>query len=242
MLTGFGHGSAGISYSELSTLNIALGGGNDTFTVKSTAAGTATNIEIPTTQGHGPTTITTLTGADTISLGSLSLTNGGNDNIQSAVIVGDGNTTLNVYVAGSQGGVDTLTSTALTGKDFQGNGVSYSGLSALNVFLGSGVNTFNVLSTHAGLPTTIYDSAAQDVLNIGSLAPASGGILTGIQGALKIVGDGSDSVNVDDSGSNATNIGTLGNSSLTGLGMGSAGITYSQLGTLNLFLGRGATP
>ena len=85
----------------------------------------------------------------------------------------------------------------------------------------------------------LNDNSSQDIINIGSYTPASGGVLTGIQGALNIVGNGTDFLNLDDSGSTATLTGTLSGSSLTGLGMGSVGITYSQLGTLNLFLGGG---
>ena len=167
------------------------------------------------------------------------MSNGWDDDIPSAVIVGDGNTTLNVYDAGPQGrGVDTLTSTTLSGTDFQGNGVSYSGLSALNVFLGGGISSFVILSTHAGTATAVQDSATSDVIDVASSAPASGGNLTSIQGALTVIGDGSTTLNVDDSGSTAANTGTLSGGSLNGLGM--AGLNYGGLAALNLWLGSGA--
>ena len=233
-LTGLGMGSAGITYSGLSTLNIAIVG-NKSFTVKSTTAGTATNINIPFSQG-GLDTITTLAGVDTINIGSVS----SSGSIQSATIIGDGSTTLNVFDTGPQGrGSDTLTNTTLSGSNFQGNGDSYSGLNVLNVFLGGCVATVNVLSTHTGTPTTIQDSSSNDVINIASSSPASGGNLAGIQGGLTVIGDGSTTLNIDDSGSTAANTGALSGSALSGMGM--AGINYSALATLNFWLGSGAT-
>ncbi len=88
-------------------------------------------------------------------------------------------------------------------------------------------------------PTNIYTQAGTNTINVGSLEPATGGIVDGIQGALTVYGNGTDILNVDDTGSAGGKAGYLTNSTLTGLGMIPAGITYSGLATLNIFLGGG---
>ena len=74
---------------------------------------------------------------------------------------------------------------------------------------------------------------------MGSLASSVGGIVDNIQGKLIIVGSGSDTLNVDDTGSETGKTGTLTLTTLTGLAMGEDGITYSGLSVLNISLGSG---
>ena len=85
----------------------------------------------------------------------------------------------------------------------------------MNIDLGSGRNTFTVQSTNAGTATSINVQATfgaaiittlagTDTVNVGSLAPASGGVLGNIQGAVTVVGDGSTTLNADDTGENGT--------------------------------------
>ena len=71
---------------------------------------------------------------------------------------------------------------------------------------------------------------------MGSLAPATNGTLIGLLGALTVAGDKSDTLNVDDTGSAATNVVILTNSSLTGLGM--AGIASSEHWGAEYFTGQ----
>src|SRR5262249_44404538 len=73
------------------------------------------------------------------------------------------------------------------------------------------------------------------------LQPATGGILDNIQGALTIIGNGADTMNVDDTGSTTAKTGTLTAMTLTGLNMGPSGITYSGLANLNISLGTGGS-
>ena len=61
-----------------------------------------------------------------------------------------------------------------------------------------------------------------------------------IQGALTIVGNGADTMNVDDTGATAAKTATLTATTLTGLSMGASGIAYSGLSKLNIDLGQAA--
>jgi hypothetical protein len=88
-------------------------------------------------------------------------------------------------------------------------------------------------------PTTINAGRLANTINVGSLAPAVGGKVDGIQAALVVNGGGADTVNVDDTGSTIPKTGTLTGTTLTGLGMGPAGITYGGIQVLNIGLGSG---
>lgn len=77
--------TVGITYSLISTVNIALGTGNDTFTVVSTNAGSTTNI--PGGNGNetinvrsvaGPTFVNAGTGQSVVNVGSQAGVGGGN--------------------------------------------------------------------------------------------------------------------------------------------------------------------
>ena len=253
-LTGLGMASTGILYSGLAALNIALSSGN--FTVSSTQAGTTTTVDLQSTTGQ--TNITTLTGTDIINIGSLAPGTGGNlAGIQAPVtVVSDAgaNTTVNVDDSGSTAtNTGTLTNNTLTGLDMQKQGqITYSGLVALNLTLGGGPNMVTVASTQPGTATsinvprtsgsgtTITTRSGIDTINIGSLAPATGGNLNNIQAPVTVLGDGSTTMNVDDTGSNGPEAGTLTSATLSGLGMGGpGGITYSGLAALNIALGNG---
>jgi hypothetical protein len=261
-LTGLGMGAAGISYSGLATLNISLGSGANTFTVSSTQTGATTDINVQGTYGNDSTEIVTQSGSDVVNIGSLAPATGGIlDYLQAAVTVfGDGSVTLNVDDSGStRPETGTLTGTSLTGLGMGFGGITYGGLAALNISLGGGPNTFTIASTQSTTtstlkdgsgcntvnvqstagPTNIISQQGTDVVNIGSLAPATGGNVNGIQGALTVVGDNNGTMNVDDTGSTATNTGTLTGNTLTGLGIGPAGITYCGLANLNISLGSG---
>ena len=100
-----------------------------------------------------------------------------------------------------------------------------------------------------GATATIYCGSGNDTINVGSLAPASGGVLDPIAAALDILGGtGSNVLNVDDSGSSAARTGTMGayqifNTmfyTLTGLGMTGGGITYLNIAAVNVALGGGS--
>ena len=232
-LTGLGLGAGGITnrdYYLLVALNIALGSGTETFNVQGTIFGTLT-------------TVSAGTGADTINLGSLAPGVGGiADNIEGPLaVVGNGvDTTVNVDDTGSAGGkTGMLTATELT--DLVGNGgVSYSGVGALNIALGSGNDTFDVESTASGTVTTVSTGTGTDEVVVRTPEPGDPGIVDNIQGPLRVAGGGAGTtLDVDDGWSAGAKSGVLTATTLTGLGMGAGGITYSGLGALKLSLGKG---
>ncbi len=163
-------------------------------------------------------------------------------NIQAPLsIVGAGSDTLNLDDSGdgkawTGNNRPTLTATNLTGLGMGGPtpGVGYSGLEALYLYLGTQAQTVDVLSSAAGTTSTFVTQAAGNTWNVGSLAPdTTGGVLAGIKGPLVLDGGGSgtllkDTLNVDDSGSTGKETGTLTDSTLTGLRMGTGGITFYE--------------
>ena len=176
-------------------------------------------------------------------------------------ITGNGKDIVNVYEEGAPGPVfNSLTGTTLNAGSSQG--VAYSGVAGLNVFLAgsnanftvvstnaitatainviSGNQTVNIESTAAGSTTSVTTTAGTNVINIGSKAPQTGGITNNIQGALAVSGTGNNTMNIDDTGNAAAVNGTLTNTTVSGLGMVASGIVYSGLTKLNVSLGSGA--
>ncbi len=234
------------------TTTVNSGMGSDTINVQATG---------------GPTTVNTGGGTNqnTVNVGSTVPVLGGFvGQIKGALTVtGNGFDTLNVDDTGSTvAKTGTLTATALTGLNMGPDGIVYSGLVNLNINLGSGGNTFLIADTAAGTstflnsgngvdtvnvqattgPTTVNTGSdtKQNTINVGSLEPASGGKVNFIQGPLTIVGNGADTMNVDDTGATAGKTATLTATTLTGMSMGASGITYSGLAALNVDLGEAA--
>jgi hypothetical protein len=88
-------------------------------------------------------------------------------------------------------------------------------------------DTVNVRSISAA--TTINTGSDADTVNVGSLAPAAGGKLSGLAGALVLDGQGgADALNIDDSGNASAATGTLDAATLAGLGM-KGDIAYAQM-------------
>jgi hypothetical protein len=201
-------------------------------------------INVQSTLSGTTTTVLTHLGPNLINVGSTAgvvpATAGILDTIQGPLgIVGSGSDTLNQDDTGSKPGqVGTLTASTLTGLNMAG--ITYQGLANLKLALGSS-DTLNIQATAAGTATTV-STLGHSVLNVGSLAPGLGGMVTGIQGALTMQGANSDTLNVDDMSSKGPKSGTLTPTALLGLGMGPGGITFNGLSGLNLTLGPGASP
>ena len=147
-ITGLGMGLTGIVYAKLGTLNLGLGTGGDTINVRSTAAGTITTIDPP--------------GVNTFNVGSLApLTAGGTlaGIAGPLVIIGFGNDTLNVDNSGdaTAGQSGTLTGATLVGLGMGPGGITYHGVSTLDIGLGTGGTTLAVNVNALDLPavTTI---------------------------------------------------------------------------------------
>jgi hypothetical protein len=140
------------------------------------------------------------------------------------------------------------------------SGATYSGIVTLNLNLGSGNDNLTIASTNASTATNVNTDGGNDSVavqatsgvtnvntgtgvnsvTVGSLAPSSGGILDNVQGPLNLTGTGADSLLLDDTGSPGTKNGTLNATTITGLGMGSSGITYGGFSTLTINLGPGS--
>ena len=237
-----------ISWKGVATLDLNLGGADDTLSIQGTAAETDTTISMG-------------VGANTVNVGSVAPALGGVlAGVQGPLtLLGGGQDTLNVDDSGdAMASTGVLSPTVLSGFGMGASGISYSGFLALNIRLGTSANTFTILDTasivtsvYAGAlsntfnvraitgETLLYGGAGTDVFNVGSLSPQGGGVLSGIAGALNIVGGGKATLNIDNSGDTGSESGVLSATTLNGLGMGSAGIQYSGLASLNIQLGTG---
>ena len=170
---------------------------------------------------------------------------------------------MNVSDAGdAAANAGSLTATTLTGLGMGPSGITYSGIEALSVTLGSGSDTFHLLSTGAATTintvagadtvnvqtlthiTTINTGTGADTINVSTDAPANAGTLNAIAAPLFINGQGGvgeiDALIASDAGDAAANTGILTPTTLTGLGLSAAGIIYSGLETLRVELGPGA--
>jgi autotransporter-associated beta strand protein len=174
---------------------------------------------------------------------------------------GDQQDTLSIDDSGETNpSTGVLTSSTISGLFGAGGSISYGAFEFLNIGLGTGGDTFTVAGTHGGT-TNLAAHAGADVVhvqstqgellvdtggellvntvNVGSLAPLGGGVVDTIQGELTVVGNYHDTLNVDDTGSTVSKIGTLGPDTLTGLGLGASGIHFSGLAVLFIALGSG---
>ncbi|WP_157100266.1 hypothetical protein [Rhodoplanes sp. Z2-YC6860] len=83
-------------------------------------------------------------------------------------------------------------------------------------------------------PTDVYAGAGDDTINVGTPAP---GTVDGINGNLNVHGeDGSDTLNIDDTGDGSANTGTLTATTIAGLDMTGI-ITYDSFVAVNVGLG-----
>ena len=228
-----GFGTAGISYANVESLNIQLGQGGDELDITSTYLSAVTTIRA------GP-------GSDTVNVSSDAPADLGTVGGIAGQLIVDGQTgvsdTLNVSDAGDTiARTGKLTSSLLTGLGLGPAGITYSNLEVLNVQLGQGGDELDIASTSAGTVTTIKAGPGSDTVNVSSDAPANLGNVGGIAGRLIVDGQtgATDTLNVSDAGDTAAQTGNLTSSLLTGLGLGSAGITYSNLEVLNIVLGSG---
>ena len=206
--------------------------------VNQTLAGTTTTIN----GGAGNDAVRVGPGANVDGIAGLLIVNGD-----------AGSDTLQVDDLGTTGSETSfLTSSRIWGLGMPGsseasNGISYGGIEALNIRLGTRADTVNVRSTASGAVTTIFTGAtsAANVVNVSSAAVLASGNLDAIAGALVIVGEsGADTVNAYDSDL-VTATGFVSATRVWGLGMpGSSatggGISYSGLEQLNLNLGQRA--
>ncbi len=245
-------GSQTVNYSSVEILTVYTKGGNDTVNVTATSANTTIN------GGNGndtfnlssignATTVDLGSGTNTVNVGSLAPTETGGTlkGIQALLTVAGvagGNDTLYLDDSADTSVVAaTLTATGLTGVFGSGGSLNYSGIGNFNLQLGNAADTMNVQSLNGTVNLTL--GTGPNIINVGSTAgvlPAAPGVVNKIAGVLNLVGGGSDTLNVDDTGSSGPKAGTLTPTSLSGLSMGTSGkINYQGVSTLNIRLGSG---
>ncbi len=196
----------GIEYFGIETLNIGLGGNQDTFTIESTHFG-VTNLAgnggadvINVQDIDGVTTVNGGDGSDTINVGSNSqgttgspdsINTGTLDNIGALLTINGndpdsaGSDILNVDDTGEgDTNTGTLTDTQITGLDMAGS-ITYGTFETLNIGLGSNVDTFTIESTHDGV-TNLDGNDGGDIFNVRTISGQ-----TTVDG-----GNGSDTFNV----------------------------------------------
>ncbi|RKZ99689.1 MAG: hypothetical protein DRQ45_08330, partial [Gammaproteobacteria bacterium] len=257
LLTGFGLPDGGIAYSGLATLDLFLGQGGDSLSVLSTAGSTTTRVDA------GP-------GADTVHVSSDAPTGLGDLHALAgalSLVGGSGADALYVSDAGDGvGDSGTLSAAALTG--FGTAGIVYETFEVLEVNLGTGADAITVESTHSGTTlivggdgadtfdirtidgrTEVRGAVGDDTFRIGSVMPTPGGLLDEIDALLVIDGGpGIDDAIIDDSGDVDDSPGTLTQTTLFGLDMGSGvsqtgGISYYGFGAnekITILLGSGS--
>src|SRR5262249_55241744 len=167
-----------------------------------------------------------------------------------SVLGGSGNgNRLIISDAGDADAADTVTVTSSTITTTNGATatINYAVSGSFNdrstpdgvVFYGSPLrSTYNIQSTLSGSTTRIVGGSANDTFNVSSDAPTGTAKVDGIQGLLAVQDGGRGVLNVSDRGSSPAKAGTLTPTSLTGLGM--AGIAYTGLDELNVYLGSGS--
>ncbi|MDA1013124.1 MAG: hypothetical protein O3A00_01585, partial [Planctomycetota bacterium] len=115
--------------------------------------------------------------------------------------------------------------------------VTYTGSVDALVVNGNGsADSFNVQGISR--PTTINGGNGGDLFYVSSDAPTGAGTLSTIDAALTINGnDGADSLQLSDRGNFVTSSGTLTRTTVTGLGLSPAGVTYGTVESLDIRLG-----
>ncbi len=187
------------------------------------------------------------TGGDDITLRS-------GDNIiveAEAVIDSSGNVVFNSDAGGSdsQGSRIDLQGTVIASEDLTITGnddldiFDLQGDITANEIIINGMGGDDILALtelKLGVDATVDMGAGDDLVNLGSMAQIdsnTGGVVDTISGLLSISGsEGYDTLHVDDSGDEDGNIGTLTQTTITGLGM-AEGIEYGTLENIIIDLG-----
>ncbi|HEY1684278.1 MAG TPA: hypothetical protein VGG19_05920 [Tepidisphaeraceae bacterium] len=216
-------GANSVDYSDVPIVNVELSQGDDVLTISSTEGlATAAVYSINTEGGSDEVQVEGLSddltldtgndtnGSDTIFIGSNGDAGGGvvSSIADPVTVMGHGSDSLTIDDSGDSSATTTdLTATTISTLL---STVTYSDLGDLTFDLSSGGNTFNATGTATGTLTTVNTGTGANITNIGSLAPAiSGGNLGNINGEISITGQGTDTLNIDDSGSATSDMGGM---------------------------------
>jgi hypothetical protein len=248
-LTGLGMGSddqtvvessLGIRYSGLESLEISLGSGSDEITIENTH------------DGHSA--LNAGAGGDAVNVGGSALGADAHVNGIAGRLVVDGQSGTDMLHIDDQDddGPETafLTSSRVFGLDMPNSdalsgGISYNNFEFLDLRLGTRQDTINVQSTSSDTTTTVDTGigAVANIINVGSVAPDTGGDVNEIAGKLIVNGQSdSDTLKIDDQDDDGPETAFLTSSRVFGLGMPnsdalSGGITYNNVEFLDLRLG-----
>ena len=243
-----GAGSDAINVRAIgAALTVKAGSEDDTVNVGSNTPGTGGNVNaigaLLTVDGEG--------GIDTLNVDDSGDTAANTGMLTGTTVTGLGMTDGIGYAAfealniglGSGGDAFTIASTHAGATTLNTN----SGADTVDVLTtagvtmvdtGAGSDTINIRAIGATL--AVKAGSEDDTVNVGSNAPGTGGSVNAIGALLTVNGEGgNDTLNVDDTGDSAANTGNLTSTSLTGLGLSAAGLTYGTMETLNIGLGSG---
>ncbi len=255
----------GANYNDTITINTANNGGGLTVTLNGQTAtfdpGQITSLEVNT--GGGTNTVNILglpmnmptlivdQGVDTVTVGNSSASlgsNGSMSGIHSNVTVeGPGSITLNIDDSGDSSAQTVEVNTGAISYPntivyYTPTNTSSGGVVSLNIYGGSGGNTFNVegtnnlynnysLNTGAGNDTvnvysttgqiSINNPGGQDTVNVGL------GSMSSINGNISAFGNGSTSLYVSDSNDTTARTATMNDGSVSGLGAGTGTIYWT---------------
>ncbi len=209
-------------------MNLNGGNGNDTYIVDGTPAGTAVEISA----GSGKNTFNVIPTAQTLGTIQGNLT-----------VYGGGSNTLNIFDQNnSAGDTYTLASTSATSSTVTRTGaptIGYASEGAVNLYGGSGNDTYNVDGTPSGTALAIAGGSGNDTFNVSPTAETLGTI----QGDLTVAGGGgTNTLNINDQNSSASDTYTLASSSAAASSVARTGgptIDYSSEGAVHLYGGSG---
>jgi hypothetical protein len=212
-------GAAAISYDSAASVNLYGGSGNDTYNIESTASGEPVSIQ----GGAGNDTFNVSPTAKNLS------------NIQGALTVWGlgGSNSLNVFDQNDTAAATySITSSTVTRSGAAA--ISYDSVASVNLYGGSGNDTYNIESTASGEPVLIEGGAGNDTFNV---SPSAKNLET-IGGPLTVWGfGGSNSLNVFDQNNTGAATYSVTSSSVTRAG--TAAISYASVNSVNLDGGSG---
>lgn len=136
--------------------------------------------------------------------------------------------------------IGELTSDRISGLGLGGS-IRYSGITTVNLQLGSGNDTLRVRSTAASASYNVNAGVGNDLIRLGSLGAdheRGGGTVNAILGPMSLVGGaGKNTIVLDDSGETVDSSAIITATQLRGLGM--ADISHAGFSQIELLLGSG---
>jgi acrosin len=205
-----------IKYSGIQTSILNAGGGSDTVNIQSIANNTTINLSDTTNTINVGSNAPTESGGNMASIKATLTVNGAKLGINTVNVDDSSDNSSNTTSAAV-----ILTASDLSGSIFGANGsLAYAAVGTLNIYLGNGAHIVDIQGMAGAVNVTLGNGI--NVLNIGSnagpivtdanLADANttlgnstntGSTLDQISGVLTFTGTGANTLNLDDSGSNA---------------------------------------